>query len=71
MEEQKKVSRLLRIDQVEEMTAISRSHIYHLAAVGQFPKQVNLFGRSVRWIADEVEDWIAQRCARRSSGEAA
>lgn len=31
MEEQKKISRLLRIDQVEELTAISRSHIYHLA----------------------------------------
>lgn len=71
MDEPKKISRLLRIDQVEQMAAISRSHIYHLAAIGQFPKQVNPFGRNVRWIADEVEDWIAQRCARRSSGEAA
>jgi prophage regulatory protein len=71
MDEPKKISRLLRIDQVEELTAISRSHIYHLAAIGQFPKQVNLFGRSVRWIADEVEEWIVQRCARRNSGKAA
>lgn len=71
MEEQKKISRLLRIDQVEALTAISRSHIYHLASIGQFPRQVNLFGRSVRWIADEVVEWIVRRCARRSSGEAA
>lgn len=72
MEEQKKVSRLLRIDQVEELTAISRSHIYHLASLGQFPRQVQLFGRSVRWVAHEVEEWIAKRCERRSGkGEAA
>ena len=71
MEEHKKISRLLRIDEVEELTAISRSHIYHLASLGQFPKQVPLFGRSVRWVAHEVEEWIAKRCERRSSGEAA
>jgi prophage regulatory protein len=72
MEEQKKISRLLRIDQVEDLTAISRSHIYHLASLGQFPKQVPLFGRSVRWISDEVEEWITKRCERRNgNGEAA
>jgi predicted DNA-binding transcriptional regulator AlpA len=72
MDEHKKITRLLRIDQVEDLTAISRSHIYHLAALGQFPKQVNVFGRSVRWIAAEIEDWIDKRCeGRRSNGEAA
>jgi len=72
MDEPKKISRLLRIDQVEELTAISRSHIYHLASLGQFPRQVNLFGRSVRWVAHEVEEWIAKRCEGRSgNGEAA
>lgn len=70
MDEPKTISRLLRIDQVGELTAISRSHIYRLASLGQFPKQVPLFGRSVRWVADEVEEWIVKRCARRSSGGA-
>jgi prophage regulatory protein len=64
--------RFLRIDQVEDLTAISRSHIYHLASQGQFPRQVNLFGRSVRWLESEVLDWMSHRLAnRRINGEAA
>jgi len=57
--------RFLRIDQVEDLTAISRSHIYHLASQGQFPRQVNLLGRSVRWLESEVLEWMAQRLATR------
>jgi len=64
--------RFIRIDQVEDLTAISRSHIYHLASLGEFPRQVNVFGRSVRWLEHEVVEWIAARCTRRASkGEAA
>lgn len=64
--------RFLRIDQVEDLTAISRSHIYHLASQDQFPRQVNLFGRSVRWVESEVLDWMSRRLAtRRAGGEAA
>jgi predicted DNA-binding transcriptional regulator AlpA len=33
-------ARFLRIDKVEGLTAISRSHIHHLASQGQFPKLV-------------------------------
>lgn len=64
--------RFLRIDQVENLTAISRSHIYHLASQGLFPSQVLVFGRSVRWLESEVLDWMSQRLAnRRVNGEAA
>jgi prophage regulatory protein len=68
----KATPRFLRIDQVEDLTSISRSHIYHLAALGEFPRQVNLFGRSVRWLESEVLDWMSQRLATRAKqGEAA
>lgn len=48
--------RFLRIDQIEDLSAIIRSHIYHLASQGQFAQQLNLFGRSVRWLESEVLD---------------
>lgn len=37
--------RFLRIDQVEDLTSISRSHIYYLASLGEFPRLVTVFGR--------------------------
>lgn len=52
----------LRLRDVLEITALSRSSLYRYMDSGDFPKQYKLGSRSVAWKKDEVESWISQRC---------
>lgn len=49
---------LLRLPDVQAMTALSRSTIYALVAAGKFPRPIRLTERAVRWMSTEVETWI-------------
>ena len=53
--------RLLTLREVTEATAQSRSVIYALMAESRFPKPVRVGTRAVRWIEDEVAEYIASR----------
>ena len=55
--------RMLRRRAVEAMTGLSRSTIYARMNTGGFPAAIRLGGRSVGWIAEEIEAWIASRIA--------
>lgn len=55
--------RLLMLREVEEMTRLSRSLIYDLMALGLFPRPIQVGRRAVRWIEQEVLDFIAN-CPR-------
>ena len=55
------VPRLLRLQQVGEITGLRRSMIYQLEADGNFPKRVKLATRAVGWVESEIRDWIAAR----------
>lgn len=59
--------RLLRVGDVIELTKLSKSYIYALAAEGRFPKSIPLVpgGTSRAWIFSEVSTWINQRIADR------
>ena len=57
---------LLRVSAVMARCAISRSQVYRLLDLGQFPKPVKISERSVRWRSDEVQDWIEQRTLDRN-----
>jgi prophage regulatory protein len=52
---------LLRLRDVESRTGLRRSHIYSLAARGEFPKPLKLGDRASAWIEREVSDWINSR----------
>jgi len=54
---------LIRRREVERLTALSRSRIYHLMKQGDFPKPVQLGTMSVAWLETEVREWIAHRIA--------
>jgi prophage regulatory protein len=56
--------RILRLPIVLERTGLSRSTVYLLAGAGSFPRQISLGARSVGWIEQEVEEWIARRIER-------
>ena len=54
-------TRLLTLREVMAMTALSRSAIYALMAESRFPKPIRVGTRAVRWVEQEVADFIASR----------
>lgn len=56
----------LTIKQVLEITQVSRATLYRWIKAGDFPAQYSLTasGRSVRWKALEVQEWIDE-CVRK------
>lgn len=50
--------RFLKLKEVMEKTALSRSAIYRKMNEDAFPKSVNLGDRAVAWIESEVDEWM-------------
>jgi prophage regulatory protein len=63
---QKSPTIILRRKKVEERTGLSRSTIYLRVQKGTFPRQINLGGRAVGWLENEIEMWITSQVERRS-----
>ena len=57
-------TRLLHLREVLNRTSLSRSHIYRLMGLGQFPKSVAL-GSRVAWVESEIESWLEAHIATR------
>ena len=57
--------RILKRPEVELRTSLSRSRIYQLIQLKQFPIQIQLSsgGRAVGWLESDIEAWIEQRIA--------
>ena len=58
---------ILRLPEVKKVTGLSRSGIYQLISLNQFPKQIKLGARSSGWIESEVLEWIDEKIAERDS----
>jgi prophage regulatory protein len=56
---------LLRLPQVRQVVALSRSEIYRLISIGCFPRPVPLGHRARAWVADEIQSWVCDRIAAR------
>ena len=56
-------TKLLRIAAVADRVGLSRSTIYALTKLGQFPARIRVSANVVAWVAHEVEAWIAERIA--------
>ena len=50
--------RLLRREDVEEITGLSHSSIYRKMDDGTFPRSVRVTPRSVRWRRSDIDDWM-------------
>ncbi|EHU4958129.1 AlpA family transcriptional regulator [Vibrio parahaemolyticus] len=57
--------RFLKLKEVMEKTALSRSAIYRKMNEYAFPKSVNLGERAVAWVESDVDDWMAKVLASR------
>ncbi len=61
---------ILRLPAVKASTGLSRSTIYNRISEGDFPKPVNLGGRAVGWLENEIQEWLQRRIeARAGSAE--
>lgn len=62
--------KLLRLEQVMELTSLCRSHVFSLIKKGQFPASITIGVRSARWSNNEVQHWISTQVlnARKAPG---
>ncbi|MDR5878808.1 AlpA family phage regulatory protein [Caballeronia sp. LZ032] len=58
---------ILRRKQVEAETGLSRSEIYRRISRGTFPRQIHLGPKSVGWYRRDVQDFLSQPAAYRTS----
>ena len=68
-DEPRRVTRLIRLKEVQHRVGLGRSTIYRWMSEGKFPKPVQLGSYTVAWAEDEVEDWILSRLERHQQQE--
>ena len=59
--------RILRLRDVMDKTGLARSTVYKYIEAGTFPKPIDLGGRSVGWVDEEINDWILEKVSQRDS----
>lgn len=52
---------ILRLPEVMRLTGLSRSSVYRLESLGQFPARVKLSDSASGWKAEQVQEWINSR----------
>lgn len=57
--------RFLKLKEVMEKTALSRSAIYRKMNDGEFPQSVSLGERAIAWVESEVDEWMEERLQTR------
>ena len=67
MANEKPNDRFLRIDEVIQMTGLSRSTIYDYSKCGRFPEAGDLGGNKKAWIESEVKQWMNDRIEKRNN----
>ena len=60
---------LLSIATVQALTSLSRPAIYKAIAAKTFPRQRQLAGRRVVWVAGEIEDWCKEQAGHETGTE--
>ena len=53
--------KILRIDDVSNLTGLSKSSIYKQIRQNQFPQSIKLTARATGWDSREVEKWITNK----------
>jgi len=53
--------KLLRVQQVAELTGLSTSSIYKQIRLGNFPKSIPITKRATAWPEEVIFDWISEK----------
>jgi prophage regulatory protein len=56
-----RTNQFLRMSQLKQKVALSRSQIYRLIQQGEFPKQIKLGDKIAVWVDSEVEEWMSSK----------
>ncbi len=54
---------IIRLPQVIQRTALSRSNIYAKMKSGDFPSSISLGARAIGFLSNEIDAWIEARIA--------
>ncbi len=63
------MSRLLRVQAVADMLAVSRPTVWRLAKTPGFPVPFYVTSQAVAWDEDELRAWLEKRRARSHGGD--
>jgi prophage regulatory protein len=58
-----KMTRIVRLPEVKNLTGLSTSTLYDRMKGGSFPRAIPLGGRLVGWLESDVRSWIEKRVA--------
>lgn len=58
--------RILKLQEVVRITALSRGSIYNMAKAGRFPRPVKLSERASGWFFSEIEAWLVEKATGRA-----
>jgi prophage regulatory protein len=61
---------LIRIRTVMKQTGLSKSYIYSLAALGQFPRPIKIGVRASAWLQSEIDAHVQARIRESRGGVA-
>jgi prophage regulatory protein len=59
--------RVLRLPAAEAKSGLKRDAIYRLGKLGKFPRHVKLTKHASGWFEDEIDAWLEERAAQRST----
>ena len=60
--------KLIKAQQVAELTSISRSHLHRLARDGKFPKTIKIGENRSAWLESDVQERISECLLKHHAG---
>lgn len=53
--------KIYRINEVSDLTGLTKSSIYKQIRLKKFPKGVKITDRSIGWPSDHIDNWLAEK----------
>jgi prophage regulatory protein len=57
--------RIMRKPEIFMLTGLSDATIWRMEKVDNFPRRIQLGGKSVGWFSDEIEKWFEEKSKNR------
>lgn len=55
--------KLMRLDEVLAVCALGRTSLYEAIRDGAFPAPISIYGRTRRWVNQEIQEWLLAQIA--------
>lgn len=61
MNKKKYGEKIIKMNEVQKLTSLSRSTIWRLEKSGHFPSKIQLAEKAIGWIEGDIQRWIQSR----------